>query len=300
MNVDDFAAGVVGRLTAQTDLDPYPTFDSWRAVWFEAWEGYLRSTRATYEAWDKAAREEVAEFERRLSAGKEYPGVADTLRQLIREAQPGFRYWTLICAYLDADTLAARRQAAGAVADFIEATTTTLHYGRPTEAPTDKHGLILWADKWTGGAQLGRDAGALLARMRRIADKGSADPLDDEEFTYLLLIELRHASRCEAAYNEGLLIFGYPYQQQGLYHRKEVAILDALMRLRDAEQIGDTAGAEAAHRAFETAEAMFGGNVDAYGEVMYAPQLSEEQRAAWERWQAETNTYTVATEDVKY
>lgn len=299
MNEQQYALAVLNRLQPP-EAARYEHVWEWRSAWFEAWWEWHRRVREAGSSFASAVRVELKAFEQRAQNEREYPGVRESLAYHVANDKLVVNFADLLIAYFDADGDTARRAAARALADWCETTEAvgSEYWRRIFFMPPDDDGedvsidrrkylAVFEADRWVG-RDSERHAGAFAVRMRRLADCGSAEPLDSEEAMWLALREVTYADRCKLAYLEAChLRNAYQYLHPILHYRRRVAMWSAADAYRAAIQIGDTSGIEAAECALKVAGAMFGGNVDERGDVIWTHELSDEQRATWERWQAE-------------
>lgn len=295
MDADQFADDVLGDVQ---QTHGYETLDGWRSAWWAAWLAYMRESRAEWSSEVGPLRQKQAEYDRRLEANAEPAYVRNSTLWYRKLNQAVIDFCDLLAVYLDAPDIEAERSAAGALADFIQNTADEQYWRKHfflyfnTRPQTGSAALafqeVQSADRWIG-CEPDRHAGAALARLRRLSDLGSSEPLDSEEAEWLLFVEVRYTMQCRLAnWQTNHLRDTYQYLQPALYCRKIIAIIDAYERIRAALQIGDSAGLEAAERELDAANAMFGGNVmDDGRSVIWQHQLTDAQRAEWERWKAE-------------
>lgn len=302
MDEQAFADRVMAALERKQKPREYADFYGWREAWFEAWIDDKRAQRAELVSATDSVRETLDGYRRRIEAGRDFAGVMESLQWHIHEDAPQVAFGAALVAYLDAQGTPQERAAAAALTDVLDTSTHARRwlytpFSVPFEAdPDEPYAAVMKANQWVQHDS--RHMGAVYARMRRIAEKGSATPLDREEAEWLALVELRYHYRCEVDSMGGWHRRDYSALHRRLHALKWIALIDVAERHRDALLIGDSAGVEAAERARDVVDTMFGGNVDAHGQVIWQKDLTDEQRAAWQRWKAETNTFTVATGDV--
>lgn len=290
MKTDEYALSVVAALKRKQKPKPPRNVYRWREDWWEAWLEHTQEQRAAKELRVNKLRAESASYEARLAANTDYPTVRPAVEEGLQMNNQVIQFWELMTAYLDAGA-SEKRLPAAALSEFANAHLDThwmITFLWTVDVSEGAYLQLRFADKWRA-FEPERNAGAFAVRMQRIADRGSATPLDRMEAQIMMLKELRFHDLCTIyRYDAHHYKRTYQYVQPLLNAQKCVAKIDAVVCIYEAELIGDTAGIKAGHQALEDAAKLFGGNFK-NGRIVWQNELSDDERIAWEQWKVENN-----------